>query len=145
MGAVWLMRRLMTLGGLVMLAGCAPLAVSGSSQDVFTGSVPVEAQQPPNALQSTGDVPSEVILACHQFMTAQAQSLGATWLEAASAGTLVRLPDGATDAPLEVRVTYQHKDRVDVRQARITCRLNDQGEVTDLLEPDGSEAQRTPS
>jgi hypothetical protein len=69
MGAVWLMRRLMTLGGLVMLAGCAPLAVSGSSQDVFTGSVPVE----------------------------------------------------------------------------ITCRLNDQGEVTDLLEPDGSEAQRTPS
>jgi hypothetical protein len=139
------MLRLLILGGLVLLSGCAPLVTSNPSQDVFTGSVLEEARQPPNALVPTGDVPSEVIVACHQAMTAQAQSLGATWLEAASAGTLVRLPDGATDAPLEVRVTYQRKDRVDVRQARITCRLSEQGEVTALLVSEAAGAQRTPS
>ncbi len=112
------MLHLVIIGGLVLLSGCAPLAVSGSSQDVFTGSLAEEVQPSPGALVPSGDVPSELIVACHKVMTAQAQSLGATWLEAASAGTPVRLPDGAIDAPLEVRVTYQQKDCVEVRQAR---------------------------
>jgi len=139
------MLHLVILGALVMLAGCAPLTVGNSFQEVFTGSVPDEAPQSPNGLVPSGDVPAEVIVACHNAMAAQAQSLGATWLEAASAGTLARLPDGATDAPLEVRVTYQRKDRVDVRQARITCRLSEQGEVTALLVSDAAGAHRTPS
>ena len=66
-------------------------------------------------------------------MSARAQPLGATRVEAVSAGTLVRLPNGGTEASLEVKITYERQNQVQVRQARITCRLNDQGGVIELL------------
>jgi hypothetical protein len=80
-----------------------------------------------------GEVLSKVIAACRERMSAQAQPLGATRVEAVSAGTLVRLPNGGTEAPLEVKITYERENQVQVRQARITCRLNDQGGVIELL------------
>jgi nucleoid-associated protein YgaU len=75
----------------------------------------------------------KVIAACRERMSAQAQPLGATRVEAVTAGTLVRLPNGGTEVPLEVKITYERENQVQVRQARITCRLNDQGGVIELL------------
>jgi hypothetical protein len=74
-----------------------------------------------------------VIAACRERMNAQAQPLGATRVEAVTAGSLIRLPNGGTEVPLEVKITYERDNQVQVRQARITCRLNDQGGVIELL------------
>ena len=126
------MVRLITLGGLLLLAACQT-GPRASFAEMFTGSLQDDSQQPRGPLVSVGDVPFEVLVACRETLAAQAQSLGATWLEAASAGAFIRLPDGITEAPIEARITYQSENRVQVRQARITCRLNDQGAVTELL------------
>jgi len=84
-------------------------------------------------LPRAGEVLPKVIAACRERMSARAQPLGATRVEAVSAGTLVRLPNGGTEASLEVKITYERQNQVQVRQARITCRLNDQGGVIELL------------
>jgi nucleoid-associated protein YgaU len=84
-------------------------------------------------LPVAGEVLPKVIAACRERMSAQAQPLGATRVEAVGAGSLVRLPNGGTEAPLDVKITYEREGQVQVRQARITCRLNDQGGVVELL------------
>jgi nucleoid-associated protein YgaU len=95
---------------------------------------PDEGRRPGDRrLPPAGEILSSVIDACRESMSAKAQPLGATRVEAMSAGTLIRLPNGGTEASLEVKITYERESQVQVRRARVTCRLNEQGGVVELL------------
>jgi hypothetical protein len=59
--------------------------------------------------------------------------LGAVQVQAASAGTPTTLPNGVTEAPLEARITYEQAGEVEIRQARVTCQLSEDGRVLALL------------
>jgi hypothetical protein len=119
--------RLITVGGILMLAACNYTGARVSLWEVFTGSL---QRDPP--LVGVGGVSPEMLSACRESIAARTQPLGATWIDVASAGTPIHL-DGGTEAPIEARITYTHESQVQVRQARVTYRLDDQGGVVELL------------
>jgi hypothetical protein len=125
------MVRFITLGGVLALAACGQSGVRGVSLDIFTsGSV----QEPrPGPLSAVAGVSDQAVEACRQAIAAAATRHGATQVEAVSAGTPSQLPEGVTEAPLETRIVYTQADTVQVRQARIACRLDDRGNVLGLV------------
>jgi hypothetical protein len=123
--------RLITVGGILMLAACNYTGARVSLWEVFTGNL--QRDSAPGPLVGVGGVSPEMLSACRESIAAQTQPLGATWIDVASAGTPIYLLDGGTEAPIETRITYEHDNQVQVRQARVTCRLDDQGGVVELL------------
>jgi hypothetical protein len=123
--------RLIMIGGILMLGACTYTGARVSLWEVFTGSLPRDP--PAGPLVGVGGVSPEMLAACRESIAARTQPLGATWIDVASAGTPIQLLDGGTEAPIETRITYEHDNKVQVRQARVTCRLDDQGGVVELL------------
>jgi hypothetical protein len=125
------MLHILMLAVTLTLMGCGPLSFRGLGLDVFTsGSV----QEPePGPLSAVPGVADETVEACRQAMAAAAAHHGATRVEAVSAGQVTQLPDGLTEAPIDARIVYDEAAGTQVRQARVTCRLDEQGSVVGLL------------
>jgi hypothetical protein len=72
------------------------------------------------------------VAACRETIRLAALPYGAARVEAASAG--VASPDGrgGTDVPIQARVLYSSKGETEVREARITCSLDELGRVMAL-------------
>jgi hypothetical protein len=77
-------------------------------------------------------IPQAVLRVCQQSIVSAATPLGAVRVDTASAGSLRRQPRGVLVAPIEVRIQYQTRGGVEVRQARALCRLDAAGRVIAL-------------
>jgi hypothetical protein len=76
--------------------------------------------------------PNAVVNVCRQAIVSAADALGAVNVRAVSAGTPRRERNGNLAAPIQVRIDYNRQGGVEVRQARITCRLDVAGRVIAL-------------
>ncbi|MDK1490861.1 helicase [Sinorhizobium sp. 7-81] len=70
---------------------------------------------------------------CLHAIASAASPLGAVRVRAASAGPLHRDRGGGLTAPLTVRIDYAGPNNVEVRQARISCRLDSSGRVIAVI------------
>ncbi|MER8435321.1 hypothetical protein [Mesorhizobium sp. M1393] len=73
--------------------------------------------------------PTAVVQACRAAILSAATPLGALRVHAVSAGAL-RQRRGALTAPIAVRIDYARRGGIEVRQARVGCRLDAAGRVT---------------
>ncbi|OAP44510.1 helicase [Sinorhizobium americanum] len=83
----------------------------------------------PLTIAAVPGTPSAVVRACQKAIASAASPLGGVRVRAASAGSLLRHRGGALTAPLVVRIDYAGRDGIQVRQARIRCRLDSSGRV----------------
>ncbi|KAA3451749.1 hypothetical protein C7I87_05280 [Mesorhizobium sp. SARCC-RB16n] len=83
-------------------------------------------------LKGKPGTPAAVVRACRAAIMSAATPLGAIRVNAASAGTL-RQRRGALTAPIEVRIDYTREGGIEVRQARVGCRLDAAGRVTAII------------
>jgi hypothetical protein len=70
-----------------------------------------------------------VVQSCRNALVPRAVRYGATHVDVASAGRTVRLKGGGISAPVEARILFQRGNHIQVRQARITCRLDQAGRI----------------
>ncbi|MGX5841697.1 hypothetical protein ACWGTI_13330 [Mesorhizobium sp. ArgA1] len=70
-----------------------------------------------------------VVSACRAAIVSAATPLGALRVSAVSAGPM-RQRHAALMAPIEVRIQYARQGDIQVRQAKVTCRLDAAGRVT---------------
>jgi hypothetical protein len=75
-------------------------------------------------LQAKPGTPLDIVQSCRNALVPGALHHGAVQVDVASAGRTTRLKDGSLSAPVEARVVFQRGARVQVRQARVTCRLD---------------------
>ncbi|MCF6099097.1 hypothetical protein [Mesorhizobium muleiense] len=80
-------------------------------------------------LKAKPGIPPAVVRACRTAIASAATPLGAVLVHAVSAGPLQQRR-GALTAPIEVRIHYARQGGVEVRQARVGCRLDAAGRVT---------------
>lgn len=80
-------------------------------------------------LQAKPGIPPAVVRACRTAIASAAAPLGAVRVQAVSAGPLQQRR-GALTARIEVRIHYARQGGVEVRQARVGCRLDAAGRVT---------------
>ncbi|WFP61442.1 hypothetical protein [Mesorhizobium sp. WSM4904] len=83
-------------------------------------------------LKAIPGTPAAVVRACRAAITASAKPLGAVRVYVASAG-LVRQRRGGLTAPIEVRIDYDRQGGIEVRQAKVGCRLDVAGKVTTVI------------
>ncbi|MDX8440854.1 hypothetical protein [Mesorhizobium australafricanum] len=76
--------------------------------------------------------PAAVVRACRAAIMSAATPLGAVRVNAVSAGAL-RQRRGALTAPIQVRIDYARQGGIEVRQARVGCRLDAAGRVTAII------------
>jgi hypothetical protein len=69
---------------------------------------------------------------CAAVLEARARELGAIDVKVSSAGSEVRGRDGARVLPVNARIEYARKGLRQVRQARVGCRVNTEGQVVEL-------------
>lgn len=72
--------------------------------------------------------PPKVLSACRAAIVSAATPLGAVRVSAVSAGPM-RKRNAGLAAPIEVRISYALRSGVQVRQAKVLCRLNATGKV----------------
>lgn len=77
--------------------------------------------------------PTHVIAACREAIATAASPYGAARVEVVSAGRSTRMRGGGTAAPVEARILYARSGKLQVRQSRISCRLNAAGDVVAAL------------
>lgn len=75
--------------------------------------------------------PAAVVQACRAAIISAATPLGAVRVRVVSAGAL-RQRGGALTAPIQVRIDYARKGGIEVRQAKVGCRLT-AGRVTAII------------
>jgi hypothetical protein len=80
-------------------------------------------------LQAKPGTPLTVVQSCRNALVSGASRYGAIRVDVASAGRLARLKDGSVSAPVEARIVFRRGDRVQVRQAPVTCRLDARGRM----------------
>lgn len=83
-------------------------------------------------LKAKPGTPAAVVQACRAAIMSAATPLGAVSVHAASAGAL-RQRQGALTAPIEVRIDYARQGGIEVRRARVGCRLDAAGRVTAVI------------
>ena len=125
--------RFIASGGLLTLAACAQMGPRTPGWAMLTSAPEPQVRDLASPLVPVDGVPPETLEACRQTIAARASSRGAVRVEAVSAGTPSRRPDGLTEAPIEARIVYEQESHVDIRQAHVTCLLDDQGRVAELL------------
>ena len=76
----------------------------------------------------------DAVAACGEYLTAEAQRLGSQHVSVSSAGPEVKGQDGAVAQPVYARIEYARGGKKQVRQARITCRVDPVGRVVGLQE-----------
>jgi hypothetical protein len=69
---------------------------------------------------------------CAAVLEARARELGAVNVKVSSAGSEVRGRDGARVLPVNARIEYARKGQRQVRQARVGCHVNTEGQVVEL-------------
>ena len=74
------------------------------------------------------------VAVCSDYLAAQAQRLGSQQVSVSSAGPEVVEPDGAVAQPVYARIEYALGGKKQVREARITCRVDPGGRVVGLQE-----------
>jgi hypothetical protein len=67
------------------------------------------------------------------MIAAGAMPLGAVQVDAVSAGAPTLSRGGILGAPIEARIVYARGGAMQVREARVTCRLDARGRVVALL------------
>jgi hypothetical protein len=87
-----------------------------------------EANQRP----SSGVRRSAEATKCAEAIETQARQLGAIDVKVSRAGSEVRGRDGARVLPVNARIEYARKGLRQVRQARVGCRVNPEGQVVEL-------------
>ncbi|AUX80558.1 MULTISPECIES: helicase [Sinorhizobium] len=83
----------------------------------------------PLTIAAVPGTPKSVVRACQKAIASAASPLGGVRVRAASAGSLLRHRSGALTAPLVVSIDYAGENSIQVRQARIRCRLDSAGKV----------------
>ena len=83
-------------------------------------------------LKAIPGTPAAVVQACRAAIISAAKPLGAVRVRAVSAGAL-RQRRGALTAPIQVRIDYAGKGGIEVRQAKVGCRLDKAGRVTAII------------
>ncbi|TIO08718.1 hypothetical protein [Mesorhizobium sp.] len=81
-------------------------------------------------LKAKPGTPPAVVRACRTAIASAATPLGAVRVHAVSAGPLRQQRRGALMARIEVRIHYARQGGIEVRQARVGCRLDAAGRVT---------------
>jgi len=81
------------------------------------------------SLKAKPGTPPAVVSTCRAAIASAATPLGALRVSAVSAGPM-RQRHAALMAPIEVRIQYARQGKIQVRQARVICRLDAAGRVT---------------
>ncbi|AZN98469.1 hypothetical protein EJ066_15550 [Mesorhizobium sp. M9A.F.Ca.ET.002.03.1.2] len=81
-------------------------------------------------LKAKPGTPPVVVRTCRTAIASAATLLGAVRVHAVSAGPLRQQRRGALMARIEVRIHYARQGGIEVRQARVDCRLDAAGRVT---------------
>jgi len=115
---------------IVLPPGLWPLKKKRAAHDRGEWAYPIRL---PLTIATVPGTPSTVVGACREAIASAASPLGAVRVRAASAGSLLRHRNGTLTAPLAVRIDYAGQDGVEVRQARIRCRLDSSGKVTAVI------------
>jgi hypothetical protein len=76
--------------------------------------------------------PQATVAACRETIRLAASTYGAAHVESASAGVASPDGNGGTSVPIAARVLYSSKGEFEVRQAKITCNLDEEGRVVAL-------------
>lgn len=87
----------------------------------------------PLSIAAVPGTPVTIVRTCRKAIASAASPLGAVRVRAASAGSLLRHRSGALTAPLAVSIDYAGQDGIQVRQARIRCRLDSSGKVIAVI------------
>jgi hypothetical protein len=77
-------------------------------------------------------IPAKLVGACRKAIASAAAPFGAVRVRAASAGQLRRSQRGLLVAPINVRIDYAAGRSIEVRQARVRCRIDAAGRVTNV-------------
>ncbi len=77
--------------------------------------------------------PLSVVQSCRDALVSGAVRYGAMHVDVASAGRASHLKDGSLSAPVEARILFQRGSLVQIRQARVTCRMDQAGRVTAIF------------
>jgi hypothetical protein len=77
-------------------------------------------------------MPQKVVDACHAAIASAALPYGAVAVDVVSSGKGTKTKGGLA-APVEARIVYSVDCRRQVRQARVSCRLNAAGQVVAAL------------
>ena len=70
-----------------------------------------------------------VVDRCKASLALNARALGSVAVNVKEAGREARTRSGSVDLPIIARIKYAREGRQQVRQARVTCRLNPEGRV----------------
>jgi hypothetical protein len=106
-----------------------PSSLMPSARTVFVALRRMEAMEP---LQAQPGTSADTVRTCRNSVVRASRPYGAIRVDAASAGPIRRMRNGAFAAPIEVRVVYENEGRIQIRQSTATCHLNGSGEVVAL-------------
>lgn len=131
----------LVLAGALGLTACNQTSGRAPVAEVYASILGPDHRSIQSPFSPVQEGPSAVVDVCRDTIAERAKAHGAIQVEVVSAGEPNHLPSGVTEAPLEARIVYRQEEQVQVRQAAVTCRLDHQGSVVGLLEPDpmGSE------
>ncbi len=93
---------------------------------------PAVLQRLTRPLPAVAAAPPQAVKACREMITAAAKPYRAKRVEAVGAGPAKRTSQGIITVPIDARVIYARGRVSQVRQARVSCRLNDRGIVVAL-------------
>lgn len=85
------------------------------------------------ALTSVPGTPPRVVTACRNALSESAAAYGAVRVDVASTARPRRSTNGGLSAPMEARIVYARSRGVQVRQARVTCQFDRDGQVVAAL------------
>ena len=74
-------------------------------------------------------VESGAVERCKASLAANSRALGSVAVNVREAGPGAKARNGSVDVPVVARIEYARNGRKQVRQARVTCRLNPEGQV----------------
>ena len=83
----------------------------------------------PRSREQAPQAGSGVVDRCKASLAMNARALGSVAVNVKEAGRQTRARGGAVDLPVVARIEYVREGRKQVRQARVTCRLNPEGQV----------------
>ena len=106
-----------------------PSRLSNGESGRVTKGYPFGSLEPLKAIPGT---PAAVVRACRAAITFAATPLGAVRVQVVSAGPS-RQRRGGLAAPIAVRIDYERQGGLEIRQARVGCRLNAAGKVTAVI------------
>jgi len=119
-GTVQLPLRLAPLDG-----GSADRELRRTRSPLTTGSL--------KPLASVPGTPPRLVAACRNALSEAAASLGAVRVDVASTARPRPSGDGGISAPMQARIVYARSGRMQVRQARVTCQFDPDGQVIAAL------------